>query len=743
MAQKKRRSHEKPKAVICGPRKKRSDEPPKPQLSNHKKRAVWFQSRAAFPLREAPVRKLVEERQRAVKSLPPVTTGAHWELAGPTNIGGRCTAIVAHPKNADRIWIGAAGGGVWYSADAGKTWEFQWDDQDILNIGSLAIDPETPATLYCGTGEANLSADSYAGVGLYQTTDGGAHWFLLASSDVTGIPRRIGTIAIDPFDTKRIFLGGIGYGEMSQGSTDIGGLFVSKDGGTSWQRDNSFSPNVYWCHAIRFHPTARDVVYAAVTEHGARSGIYRSDDGGTTWKHLVDGLPEPERFGRASIAISPSNPNILYVLAADALSQYADGLLGIFRSANGGDNWTDVTTDFGSEGQMSYGNTIAIHPEDENHVLCGGVDLHLSTDGGASWTAVTKWDANRGDKNYAHADHHALLMPETAPGRVYDPNDGGIDVSDDGGVTWRNRSNGLEVTMYYDIDVAQTDIRMFGGGAQDNGTLITNSGSANDHYEILGGDGGWMVIDPRDADHFFASYYNFGIWKWQKGRNPADVSPKTTDAERSSVWMCFIDFDPNHSSVIFTGTHRVWRTVDDAKNWKAVSPDLDGSVISAIEICAADSKRIYVGTENGGIFRSTNGGTKWSANISGSMLPGHSVTRLISSSRDALTLYATFANFGHSHVFRSRDGGTSWEDIDKHRLPDVPHHSIVAIANGPTDRLFVANDAGVYSSDDGGATWSNLSRNLPHVMCVDLVYHAAKDTLFVATYGRSIWRLAL
>src|SRR5439155_1040787 len=194
----------------------------------------------------------------------------------------------------------------------------------------------------------------------------------------------------------------------------------------------------------------------------------------------------PENFGRTSLAISPSDPDVIYAFAQNTLSDRSDLVLGVFRSANRGERWKEIGgRHFGAEGQISYGNTIAVHPEHPNHVLCGGVDLHLTTDGGETWTRATRWNSNCGSIHYAHADHHHLLMPPTAPGRVYDPNDGGLDVSEDGGLKWCNRSKGLAVTMYYDMDVAQSNGRHFGGGAQDNGTLVTTKGRSNDHFEVL------------------------------------------------------------------------------------------------------------------------------------------------------------------------------------------------------------------------------------------------------------------
>jgi len=593
--------------------------------------------------------------------------------------------------------------------------------------------------IYCGTGEANLSLDSYAGVGIYRSTNSGKSWKLLARSSDTGIPTRIGVIAIDPFDSNYLLIGGVGANESSSRSEDFGGMYASRDGGATWQRQDFISASNYWCHSIVFHPAKKGVIFATFTEHGAKNGIWLSEDGGNNWKQLSKGLPASENFGRTSLAISPSNPDVIYAFAQNTLSGRSDLVLGVFRSANGGRTWKEIGgKHFAKEGHISYGNTIAVHPKKPNHVLCGGVDLHLSTNAGKAWTRVTRWDAERGKHNYAHADHHHLLMPVAAAGRVYDPNDGGLDISEDGGVTWSNRSKGLAVTMYYGMDVAQSDGRNFGGGAQDNGTLVTTDGGSDDHFQILGGDGGWMVYDPADVGHLYASYYNMGIWRWRDGKQ-ADVSPPAPKDEARSVWMVYITMDPRDPNTVFAGSKRVWRTKNDGKDWKPVSPVLDGSPISAIEIAPADSKRIYVGTEYGGFFRSLDGGGTWSADLSGATLPGYQITRIDSTAKlGADWLFITIANFGHSHVFCSKDGGKTWEDVDKGELPDVPHHAVVIRPDQPKT-IYVGNDAGVFVSHDSGKTWINMTGNLPNATVVDLVLHEKDSTLSAATYGRSLW----
>jgi photosystem II stability/assembly factor-like uncharacterized protein len=713
------------------------------RLTSHKARSRWFQSRAAWPVREASVNRLIRERNRAEKSLAtPYDITAQWECVGPTNIGGRITSLASHPDHPERIWAGAAGGGVWQSRDAGQNWSSCWSDQDILNIGSLAVDPRDPDVIYCGTGEANLSLDSYPGVGLYCSRDAGRTWQLLASSDRSGVPSGIGVIAIDPFNSKHMMIGGVGYAETSQTRTSLGGLYESFDSGVTWTRHTFISTQNYWCHSIVFHPKKKGTLLAAFTEQGSRSGIWRTTDGGKHWDHLTDTLPDSALFGRTSLAISQSHPDVVYAFAADESSECSDLLLGVFRSSNGGNTWKKISgSHFAGEGQISYGNTIVVHPRDPNYVICGGVDLHLTKNGGKTWRRSTHWDANRGDSNYAHSDHHALLMPPSATGRVYDANDGGVDVSEDGGMHWTNRSSGLSVTMFYDLDVAPSNGLYFGGGAQDNGTVVTKTGTSTSFFQIYEGDGGWLVFDPHDENHLYCSCYNLDIRRF-RGKTHKNVSPPASPEEKDSIWMCFITIDPSNSHIVFTGSYRVWRTENDGENWYVSSPSLDDSSISAIEVAPANSKRIYVATENGGFFRSLDGGKNWSPNLSSSMLPGHTITRLESHPKDADLVFATVANFGHSHVFRTKDGGLTWEDVDHGQLPDVPHHVAVIREDDP-GRVYVGNDAGVFVLDTKTGAWMNLTKNLPNAMVVDLVYHDKDGTLSAATYGRSVWRINL
>ena len=244
-------------------------------ISTHKARADWFNAREAWPMREAPLDLLLRARAEAAVNIPILSANAAWEEAGPTNVGGRTTSIVVHPDDANRIWVGAAGGGVWSSTDGGLNWTALWHAEPTLNVGALCLDPANADTMYCGTGEANLSADSHAGVGLYRSLDGGQSWHLFAPSDSHGLPRRIGRVAVDPFDSNHIMLAGVGHRPQ-----DARGLFVSQNGGTSWARVTGIMASQYQCHEALFHPNTQGTIYVTIEALGSHNGVWRTTDGG-------------------------------------------------------------------------------------------------------------------------------------------------------------------------------------------------------------------------------------------------------------------------------------------------------------------------------------------------------------------------------------------------------------------------------------------------------------------------------
>jgi len=409
-----------------------------------KRRAAFFRKWVAGCSIEEASCRLTELRQATERS-----RGLDWEFLGPTSIGGRLTSIALHPRKPETLWVGSAGGGVWKSEDGGKTWQLSWDDHaETLNIGSLAVDPQSPEVLYCGTGEANLSGDAYPGVGIYRSEDGGACWEVAIRADPVAsppVPRRIGALAVDA-GNKTVWAGGVRH----EPSEPVGGLLCTEDGGASWERMDlvfQFAPGEgYQAHAVL---AAESQVITAITEEAAegigRSGIWWSKDAGGHWFKATWPIPDDVSVGRIALDWCRGDRKHVYALVGGTDQQ----LVAVLHSEDGGQSFEEILRGpVSDEAQMAYNCVIAVHPEKAGTLAWGGVDLYRSQDYGATWDRATRWSAARGDSDYAHADHHGLVW--AVRGRddlLYDSNDGGLDFSKDGGWSFENRSTGLEVTQ--------------------------------------------------------------------------------------------------------------------------------------------------------------------------------------------------------------------------------------------------------------------------------------------------------
>jgi photosystem II stability/assembly factor-like uncharacterized protein len=569
--------------------------------------------------------------------------------------------------------------------------------------------------------------------------------------DVRTFPRRIGCMAFqnDGFAIGSVFLD----------DSLPAGLYLwdARDQGPG------LAPCVFWgersynCHSVLFHPRDGRTIFAAIEPDGSLNGIWRSRDFGKHWDHLTKGLPPGDQFRRISLAFAPSDPDVIYALAADR----ANYVLGLFRSTNGGNSWREILGGrYPSERQMSYNNAIVVHPRKPECVIWGGMHLYRTGDAGRNWRRITS--ATRGMKDYVHADHHALLWPEDDV--IVSGNDGGVAVTRDGGRNWSERSRGMVTAMFYDLDVAPSNGKVFGGGTQDNGTLIAGvPGSKDgDFVPAIPGDGAWVVFDPADAGNVFACAAGFQVYHHPSGK-PWDyanwklVKPRQISAEESSQRaFTVLAIEPSTDSgvkTVWAGSDRLWRTDNNGQSWKPVSGSFDGTPISAIAIARARPRLMFVGTTGGGIFRSRDGGVTWSQTLSAVDIPARAITSIAVHPEFPSTVVVTVASSGvkssgvdlttgadrpYRHVFRSPDTGDTWEDIDGGELPNVVFYA-AAYQSHPPHQLFVAGDAGVWAGIEGG--WLNISGNLPSVVVSDLVYHHHDGTLTAATYGRGIWRI--
>jgi photosystem II stability/assembly factor-like uncharacterized protein len=738
----------------------------------HKDRTHWFLRRSTFPLRDAMPAALEDFwlHQEKFVHVPHL----NWEEAGPSNFAGRVTCLLIDPKNQSHLLAGSAAGGVWRTLDAGLHWTSCWPKYLNQNIGALAIDPNDSTRVICATGEGNLSSDSYAGSGVYETADAGLTWTPYFTAPGGGalqaqaraqLPRRIGTVAFGRDEQERFR---VALGAVSNDESLPAALYMD-EGDEGLQPNTNWGIRSYNCYSVIFHPAEHNVVYVAIEPRGAQNGIWRSKDFGKTWEHLKQGLPPGELCARISLAISPSHPQVLYAL----VSSTSHGVLGVFRTRDGGEHWHSVGgRHFDQEAQLSYNNTIAVHPTNPDFVVCGGVDLHLTRDGGKKWTRITTGQrGSAGDPfppDFVHSDHHAVVIDPA--GWIYSGNDGGVAMSMDWGKTWEDRSNGMVTAMFYTADVAPSNSRVFGGGTQDNGTLIAGVPStpggaippAGEFTRVLSSDGGWIEFDPADEEHVFGSTQDLAISRhrrgqpWAAGRQLAgwtsvSISPKLISSDEQQLrGMAVLEIEPSQRKGVkklWLGTNRLWRTDNDGRSWKPVSPSFDGSAISAIECASANKRVMFVATSLGKIFRSTDGGITWSGDLANAAIPQRLITRIGTHPKDAAYVVVTVAANGvpgtslesdapYAHVFESEDMGVTWRPLDG--LPDVVYNAIAFETHEPY-RLFVGGDSGVWMHH--GTSWASIAGNMPNVVVSDLIFHHDDQILTAATYGRGIWRI--
>lgn len=711
--------------------------------------ADWFALQRMFPFDSVPAEKVDAALQQAVmeRATGALSTSSvlGWEQAGPFNIGGRVTAVAGVPGNASVAYLGSANGGVWKTENGGINWLPISDSQPFFSIGAIALVPGSDKVLYVGTGEANASVDSYDGSGMYRTTDGGGAWEWL------GIPetRRIAAIAIDPGNHNRIFAAAMG----SQFSTGPHrGLYRSTDYGSSWSKV-LFVNDSTGVSDIEINPAHPETMFCATWERvrhytyrrasGPGCGVWRSVDGGTSWTRLAGGFPSGTNVGRIALAIAPSQPSRIY---AQVISSSYTGL-GLYRSDNGGVTWTKrdadptFTNSFGGFGW--YFGEMGVSPANPNRIYTLGVDVLRSDDGGVTYTPITSG---------AHVDQHALWIDPTSANRVILGNDGGFFWSSVGGGAWSS-SFDLPLTQFYAMTVDPTNVNRLFGGTQDNNTLRTTSGPSS-WAPILGGDGFYCLVDPVNPQVVFAEYQfccsGTGPRRSTNGGNTLSAVTGFVGSDRYN-WSTPMAISATNHNVVIVGSQRVYRSLDNGVNFTPVSGDLTTNpvtaltfgTISTLDISPVDGNTFYAGSDDGKVWRSTDGGTNWADISSG--LPVRSITRVSADPVNPAVVYVTLSGFGQdetlAHIYRSTDRGITWTSIAGN-LPDVPANDVLADPTNP-NQLFLATDVGVFITHNLGATWYPLGQGMPIQTIFDLSLHSATRTLIAATHGRSMWTLSL
>ena len=711
-----------------------------------------------------------------------------WTSLGPGNVGGRTRAIVINPTTPATMYAAGVAGGVWKTTNGGGSWTPTSDLISNLAVNSLAMDPTNPNTLYAGTGEGFFNVDSVRGAGIFKTTDGGATWNQLAGTTSTDF-HYVNDIVVSATNANRIY------------AATRTGIWRTTDGGTNWTKVLNATSVGSTTTAINGgcldlairtdRPT--DYIFASCGNF-EQARIFRNADAGAAgaWTQVHT----EANAGRTSLAIAPSNQNVIYALSGELLGTFSNALHAVHRSTASGDagSWEarvrntdpnklnasimsfmigafatncglDTTNFFGA--QSWYDNVIAVDPTDPNRVWTGGIDVMRSDDGGANWGMAAHAYQSRTNPQYVHPDQHAIVFHPQYNGTsnqiVYIGNDGGIFRSDNAratvatgnnapcnaaatAVNWTSLNNGYGVTQFYHGSVYPSGMTYF-GGTQDNGTIRgSDSAGANAWNEINGGDGGYSAVDPVNTNNLYAAFTGISVQKSTNGGTT--FNPATTGIADSGLFITPYVMDPSNPQRLFLGGNLyIWRTNNGAASWQQASAITPGvGSVSAVTVSPTNANFALAGMSDGFIIRTDQALTSTSTTSWPSTQPrtGY-VSSVAFDPTNKDIAYATYSTFGGVHVWKTVNAGTSWTGLNGTGagvLPDVPVHSIVVDPSN-TMRLYIGTDVGVFGSVDGGATWAVENTGFANVITEWLAINSTSSTtqLFAFTHGRGAWRV--
>jgi photosystem II stability/assembly factor-like uncharacterized protein len=686
--------------------------------------------------------------ERDTRRSAPQLSDVQWRLLGPSNIGGRLIDLVLDPNTPGTVYVAAGTGGVWKSTDGGVTLTGAWSDDLPQSMGALAIAPD--GTLYAGTGEPDHGGGgSYYGTGVYRSTDGGKSWVSLGLEN-TGA---IGRIRIDPTNPQRIFVAA--QGRLFDTGGDRG-VYLSENGGASWRQVLDGINDSTGAIDLAINPDNPDIILAALWDKlrfpdgreygGPGSGVYRSSDGGETWSRIGAPLPaSASEPGRIGVAFAPSDPNRAYAITNDRIGN----LTGFFVSNDAGVTWTRPMTgepalDAADGGFAWWFARLWVDPDDADHVFSAGVPMMESTNGGLTWTR------GRG----IHVDQHAMAWDPHTEDRVYVGNDGGLYWSDQNGNVigaWSN-ARVQPYMQFYAMDASAQDVTRTSGGTQDNGSLRSWGGT--DWNEHWGGDGMMNRINPVDLNNVYACFQNGGCARSDNGGDTMTFIRPLFAGTRFN-WVSPLEIAAAAPDTVYFGSNILNRSDDRGRTWRAVSPDLTGGptprnatsfgTITTIGIAPTDEDVVYVGTDDGRLWATKDGGATWTR-LTDPDLPDRWVTRVTVDPEDPNLGWVTYSGFRSEsetqpHVLETTDGGANWKNISGN-LPQAPVNDVI---RHPEHRgwLYIGTDMGVFFTPNRGRNWLKVGESFPRVPVTDVHFHAGSSTLFAATFGRSIYRATI
>jgi photosystem II stability/assembly factor-like uncharacterized protein len=695
--------------------------------------------------------------------------GLELRSIGPAVTSGRVTDFAVDPSHPERFYVAAASGGVWRTVNDGTTWTPVFDDQGAYSIGCLALDPSNPHTLWVGTGENNSQRSVSWGDGVYRSDDDGKNWTTMGLKH----SEHIGRIVVDPRDSSVVYVAAQGPLWTSGGDR---GLYKTTDGGATWTCVLSISENT-GVNEVWIDPRNPDVLYATAYQRrrhvwtlidgGPESAIYKSTDAGKTWRKVDKGLPKVD-LGRIGLAVSPADPDVIY-----AIVEAADDKGGVFRSDNRGESW-DKRSDYMSTSPQYY-NELVADPEDVDTVYAMDTWMHVSHDGGKTFTRV-------GEKS-KHVDNHALWIERSNPAHLLAGCDGGVYESRDRAATWEFKAN-LPITQFYrvDVDDAQPFYNVY-GGTQDNNTLGGPSRTKNvngildaDWFVVTGGDGFVARVDPKDPDVVYGESQYGGLVRFdRRSGEEVDIQPQEDKAEAPNRWNWDspVIVSPHDHTRLYVASQRVYRSDNRGDTWREISGDLSrhidrdtlkvmgrvwptdavaksdstsfyGNVVALAESAKVEGL-LYAGTDDGLVQVTEDAGEHWrKVEAFPGVPPMTYVAGLTPSVHDADTVYATFDNHKNGdfkpYVLKSTDRGRTWTSIVGN-LPKTEVAYTLREDPGDASLLFLGCEFGLYFSADAGVDWVKLTGGMPTIAVRDIAVQSREHDLALATFGRGFYIL--
>jgi photosystem II stability/assembly factor-like uncharacterized protein len=708
-----------------------------------------------------------QRRQAAASPPSDALKVLQWRQIGPFR-GGRSTAVAGVASQPMVFYFGGVGGGVWKTSDGGINWEPITDGSvfGTASVGAIGLSDSDPNTIYVGMGESPIRGNVTHGDGVYKSTDGGKTWKHIGLEDT----RQISRVRVHPKNPDIVYVAAQGHVWAPNADR---GVFKSTDGGKTWKKVLFRSDKAGACDLI-IDPTNPNVLYAGMWEvyrkpwtlesGGPGSGIFKSTDGGDTWTEITrnPGLPRGT-IGIVGITVSPANPDRLW-----AIVEAEDG--GVFRSDNGGRTWAKTNEQRNLRQRAWYYTRIYADPKNADEVYVLNTGFYRSNDGGRTFTGI----------GVPHGDNHDLWIAPDDPNRMIESNDGGANVSFNGGRSWSEQDQAT--AQFYRVALDNDFPYHIYGAQQDNSTVRiasrTNEGgiTASDWFDVGGGESGWIAPSPRDSEIVFAGSYDGLITRYDhrtgqlRDINPYPNNPMgwgAADIKHRFQWNFPLVFSPNDPNTLYSASQVLFKSTNEGQTWQIISPDLTRNdkakqaasggpitkdntsieyydTIFTVMESPVKAGTIWVGTDDGWVQVTRDGGKNW-ANVTPSkdMMPEWiQINSLDASPFDAGTAYVAATMYKYDdykpYLYKTSDYGKSWKKITN-GIPDGAFTRVIREDPNKRGLLYAGTETGIYISFDDGANWQSMQLNLPVTPITDLAIHKREKELVAATEGRSFW----